>query len=297
MAYRVLEIWLKSLKISDRKKCANFIITLLQMNNSSGTVLDMELIWDIMARYCFGDCLNNNNSSDPINFGNVEKSIDRNTIKVDNFEDLKEDIYIYGNIIISIIEKSSLFVDVIIRRPSGIFKFNTKYKVLEEDKTLNSEVGEIIDLINIHISSKDVEVFDPRQSAVILESSNNNSIQLETNNMISKFSGSGRFTSSQSSRSKLSSSSLITPTTQNGESNLPNKNSYFNRFEIDFSDFIQAIPMLNSVEEIKPISLPKVDQIARGIRVLDIIPTVNVHKIGVDIIIMIGVLCGSRTNT
>lgn len=134
MAYYVLGIWFKNVKLAERKKYVPFIIHFLLQNRpvtaSSPPDEDVEMVLDILAVNCFADCL-------------PKPTTDVYQQQKHDKQQLPSKMWLIGNSLMSIRLLPHLsherqgWVEILIRRPSGVIQLKSR---LENRLRLNLDL-------------------------------------------------------------------------------------------------------------------------------------------------------------
>ncbi|KAJ3225064.1 Tuberous sclerosis 2-like protein [Clydaea vesicula] len=249
IAYSVLSSWFKNIKFTERKKYIPFILQLLRQNKSSSQIStddeSSEIVVDVLAQNSYSESF----------------------LKVGETFSGPLDVEPENSCYRWFIENSIVFLEKIpyvgddwfrvqIRRPSGLIEFKTQLTISTENDDINNTTDD----------TKNVSVTRRTRSSSFGSNaeSTHNKEEIGTLSM-------GR-------RKTISTNSLLL----HSKSSFNLSSHMINDKELKiFKKFLQIVPFPDWSPQSIPLNIPNEDSINRGIRVLDHIPIVNLHKVGV----------------
>ncbi|KAJ3321683.1 Tuberous sclerosis 2-like protein [Boothiomyces sp. JEL0866] len=245
-AYYVTQTWFLSLKLSERRKFVQKIITSMIANTEAAERQELdesvELILDMMVQHTYIDC-----SPKPT----IQSWSSSRKVNVQTWS--------LVNTMITVSSDENNVCEVIFRRPAGITVLNTR---------ILNEVGQKIQNLGIYLNLLNGKIADQAR--------------LPNDNLVSERSNSISALSMSSSIPELKQSKSFN--LEHGAVRLPNDNDeepFANFMDPAFLILqFQPYPSIENNPEL-PILLPNDEATQRAISVLDRTPSIDLHKIGV----------------
>ncbi|KAJ3114415.1 Tuberous sclerosis 2-like protein [Physocladia obscura] len=289
LAYHVISVWFVNMQLSDRKRYVPFIIGSIltqapsATNSEASSLFDesVELVMDMLVQNSYADCIGK-----PDTFTNTPSVVNKEAdgmatglpfiSAATTGTDSLERCWIQGNSVVSMRNlKMSGWVEVVIRRPSGVIVFSLKLenraRFLEEgvDSGGSSEV-QIASVIEKAVE----EISDGAKSSTnsptnLLEELVSFDAELKQNEMKNMTSSLSRSTDFHIKTSH-SIKSLI-------------DNSAIKNLPLDPSFVLLQLTTFPQQSNIPPcIPIPTSEEaFARAIKIIDMTPVSDLHKIGV----------------
>lgn len=321
MSYYVLGVWFKKLKLTERKKYVPFIVHFLQnakkspstdesspLEDKISSSEDVEMVLDILAQNCFADCM-----PEPIpnNTGTLQQT--------DEEYSLCTKSWLYGNSIITVqispfvsqIEKHG-WMDITIRRPSGFIHLRSRlenplrdplrdFDLLLGNTSLDPAIS--LDLMNDEKKEQDLGLSQELKMLSLTD------LNVTASPNRSRSSSLAVAASDESLKGELHKYSTLPRRNRSSTNNIHSDEAISSLIDLpkqptlaitstslqqqstattatSFIDpsfpFLQLLPYPDwTAKQSKPIILPTDDSTKRALRVLDRIPIVDLHKIGV----------------